>query len=62
MIRLINSSRSLSAGTIMEMRNQIEPVFGNWPCTVWAKMMMGSSLLRYDMHLTGVIMTVHCLI
>lgn len=59
MIRLINSTRSISAGPVMEIRSQIEPVFESWPCCGND----GRSLsLLHHMHLTGVIMDVHCLI
>lgn len=60
MIRLINSTRSISAGPVMEIRSQIEPVFENWPCCEND----GHSLfiIAPHNHLTGVIMDVHCLI
>lgn len=59
MIRLINSMHSISAGPIMEMRSPIEPAFENWascgndrrPVSFW-----------HNMHLAGLISTVHHLI
>lgn len=57
MIRLINSMRSISAGPIMEIRSQIEPVFENWPCCGNDGRCLS---LLHHMHLTGVIMDVHC--
>lgn len=59
MIRLINSMHSISAGPIMEMRSPIEPAFEKWPCCGND----GRSVsFWHDMHLTGIITTVHCLI